>query len=78
MDAKTFNWLNTLPDWFREILRGMGFHEPAAIYWDPWLDRPVAVCPENTARLILPLQQAGRFTELVVAQRLEAAPKIHA
>jgi hypothetical protein len=78
MDAKTFNWLNSLPDWFREILRGMGFHEPAAIYWDAWLDRPVAVCPENTARLILPLQQAGRFTELVVAQRLEAAPKIHA
>ena len=78
MDTKVFNWLNTLPEWFRSILDDMGSSEPAAIYWDAWLDRPVAVCPEHTARLILPLQQGGRFTELVVAQKMDAAPKIRA
>ena len=44
MDTKVFNWLNTLPEWFRSILDDLGSTEPAAIYWDAWLDKPL---PEN-------------------------------
>lgn len=73
MDIKIANWLDAAPGWFAHTIRGPG-GVGCLMLWDDWSDRPVIVCSDQLAALIVSMQQRGELSDLIVSIRYEGEP----